>query len=115
MAEQLSKHLLNLIRLSLPRFKNGTPTLFTQDDLDRVKAANTRMRKRLEDIQTSRMTSSLAGMSVRPVGASNTNGNAGEGNDQRRPSGDSSRLLSTSNGTRTTFIQPPIAPRVQVL
>jgi hypothetical protein len=95
------------------RFKLGTPTLFTQEDHDRVKAANLRMRKRLEDIQTARLTSSLAGMSVRPRGE--TNGSPKQINNQRKLSGDASRLLSSSNPTPTALIQPPSRPKVQVL
>jgi hypothetical protein len=98
---------------SLVRFKSGTSTLFTQEDYDRIKAANLRMRKRLEDIQTARLTTSLAGLSVRPRG--NTNETPKQSTDQMRLSSDASRLLSSSNPSSTTFIQPPNRPRVQML
>jgi hypothetical protein len=96
-------------------FKTGTPTLFTPQDYDKLKEANTRMRQRLEDIAASRLTSSLAGMSVRPIPNGTSNGSLKPSSEQRRTSGDSAQLLSTSNPTRPAFIQPLSTPRVQML
>lgn len=97
------------------RFKTGASTLFTQQDYDKLKEANSKMRKRLDDIAASRLTSSLAGMSVRPVVNGTANGSTKPSSDQSRASGDSAQLLSTSNSARPAFIQPPSAPRVQML
>ena len=99
----------------LDSFKTGAPTLFTQEDYDKMKDANTRMRKRLDDIAASRLTSSLAGMSVRPSVNGSVNGTTKPGLEQRRTSGDATQLLSTSNPTRSAFIQPPSVPRVHML
>lgn len=79
-----------------------------------MKEANTRMRKRLDDIAASRLTSSLAGMSVRPTVNGSPNGTSKPSTAQRRTSGDAAQLLSTSP-SRPAFIQPPSVPRVQML